>query len=676
MSSCLLIMLLLLTHIISALSSSDAQFRFPSYADCNDSICGNSTISYPFGQCGPLFAECEVDINATQISLQLEHFTTRVIGDITKSSYSTRTLQISQDYIGDPSITYDWLINDQFFKLSHGYATGTILNCTQQQADLLKKMTPSDCRGSNNHCFFVPDIQFPSCQRHTIIVPTNESYNITADKNFEWLRGRAIEISWSIPDDCHSCQRSGGRCFSYFNGQSYEHYCICPNDNVHSKNCFDGSVVPRKRLPQARLSAKAKAVCAFVSIVLVSCIVARRQFCHKKSHSKEDQSNQKEDQYIRAFMDPLDTRPPTLENFLNYYSSQMPTRYSYTRIKAYTNNFAEKVGKGGFGTVYKGKLRSGGLIGVKILDKSKQSEQQFIAEVATVGTTCHINLVRLLGYCCKGSKRALVYEYMVNGSLDKYILGGHHEELDWKQLHSIAVGTARGIAYLHEDCRNRILHCDIKPHNILLDANFLPKVADFGLAKILDKEHSHISAAQGGTLGYAAPEMWSIVYGPVTDRSDVYSYGMLIMEMVGGRKNFDNRESRSSKFYYPEWAFKQVEKGNFGSLRNGNMSKEDEGIAKRLSSVGLWCIQFNASHRPSMSQVIQMLEGVVDITTPPFPFPVDTTPLQLSAFDQSSSIYALEAEMIHPRSTQRAKSMPGFRKSIQHSIEENVTYSL
>jgi serine/threonine protein kinase len=278
---------------------------------------------------------------------------------------------------------------------------------------------------------------------------------------------------------------------------------------------------------------------------------------------------------------------------------------------------------------------------VKILDESKQSEQQFIAEVATVGTTCHINLVRLLGYCSHGSKRALVYEYMVNCSLDRHIHGDHNDELDWKQLLSIAVGTARGIAYLHEDCRNRILHCDIKPHNVLLDVNFLPKVADFGLAKISDRGESHISVANRGTLGYAAPEMWSRMYGVVTDKSDVYSYGVLVMEMVGGRKNidFDHLESRSSQFFYAEWAFKQVEKGEFGNLRKGIMSDEDQGIAKRLSLVGLWCIQFKASRRPSMSKVVQMLEGDVDITTPPFPLPVDT-PLQGSSSYQSSSTYA------------------------------------
>lgn len=207
--------------------------------------------------------------------------------------------------------------------------------------------------------------------------------------------------------------------------------------------------------------------------------------------------------------------------------------------------------------------------------------------LSTVGSTYHVNLVRMLGYCFEGSKRALVYEYMVNGSLDKYTHGNHQGQLDWKQVYSIAVGTARGISYLHEECRNRILHCDIKPHNILLDANLLPKVADFGLAKISKRDESHISAAHGGTLGYAAPEMWSRMYGPVTDRCDVYSYGMLIMEMMGGRMNIDlnNTENIPRKFFYAEWAFEQVKKDGFANLRElGHcISVEDESIAKKLS---------------------------------------------------------------------------------------------
>ncbi|KAH9304352.1 hypothetical protein KI387_008756 [Taxus chinensis] len=342
-----------------------------------------------------------------------------------------------------------------------------------------------------------------------------------------------------------------------------------------------------------------------------------------------------EEQDIREYMDPLDSRPPSVENFLH---GGIPTRYSYAQIKRCTNNFIDRLGQGGFGTVFKGKLGSGCLVAVKVLDKSKHSRKQFMNEVATLGRIHHLNLVRLLGYCFQGSKRALVYEYMVNGSLEKYIHGDDQNVLDWKQLYSIAMGIARGIAYLHDDCRRRILHCDIKPHNILLDPNFLPKIADFGLAKLTNREESHVSLTGArGTPGYVAPEVWSKNYGPVSDKSDVYGYGMLVMEMVGGRKNFDIQTTRSSKFYYPEWAFKQVESGEFAKLRKVNIAdEEDESIAKKMSLLGLWCIQYNPSQRPSMSKVIQMLEGTVDITIPPHPFPVETS-IETTASTKSSS---------------------------------------
>lgn len=198
-----------------------------------------------------------------------------------------------------------------------------------------------------------------------------------------------------------------------------------------------------------------------------------------------------------------------------------------------------------------------------------------------------------MGYCSDRSIRALAYEYMANGSLEKYVHGGHQEddlELDWKQLYSITLGTAWGIAYLHEECRNCILHCNIKPHNIILDTYFFPKVVDFGLAKISDRGESQVSIANRGTLGYVAPDVWSRMYGPITDRSYVYNYGVLLMEMVGGRKNidFDNRESGSSKLFYTEWAFKEVEKGQIKNLRKENMSEEEESKAKNLCLVGLW----------------------------------------------------------------------------------------
>ncbi|XP_042483734.1 rust resistance kinase Lr10-like [Macadamia integrifolia] len=255
-------------------------------------------------------------------------------------------------------------------------------------------------------------------------------------------------------------------------------------------------------------------------------------------------------------------------------SNISPTRYSYSQLKKFTNKFSSKLGEGGYGTVYKGIIHRNGVkipVAVKLL-KSKQSQKQFMNEVATVGNVHHNHLISLLGYCAQGDKRALVYEFMENGSLDKYIYTSRKEEgetghtstfqpLSHKQMHAIALETGRGILYLHQGCRNRILHCDIKPHNVLLDSNFTAKVSDFGLARMIDKYHNHVSLTRAqGTPGFVAPEIWLKNYGPVTEKSDVYSYGMLLLEMVGGRKNYDlevNDES-ISQVYFPIWAFNKV----------------------------------------------------------------------------------------------------------------------
>ncbi|XP_057821163.2 rust resistance kinase Lr10-like [Cryptomeria japonica] len=160
-----------------------------------------------------------------------------------------------------------------------------------------------------------------------------------------------------------------------------------------------------------------------------------------------------------------------VEKFLQDYVHQMPCRYSYSQLMKITNKFAYKVGEGGFGVVYKGKLPTGGLVAVKMLDQSRRCENQFMNEVPTIGRIHHVHLVRLMEYFYEEHRNALVYEYMANGSLDEFIFAGREKEaiLNWAQLYSIALGAARGIAYLHQDCDNRIIHFDIKPHNILLD---------------------------------------------------------------------------------------------------------------------------------------------------------------------------------------------------------------
>ncbi|KAI9074564.1 hypothetical protein K1719_043405 [Acacia pycnantha] len=302
----------------------------------------------------------------------------------------------------------------------------------------------------------------------------------------------------------------------------------------------------------------------------------------------------------------------SIEDFLQSDDNNiMPIRYSYRDIKKMTKRFKVRLGKGGYGSVFRGDLRSGRDVAVKMLDKANASGQDFINEVATLGRIHHINVVQLIGYCVEGSKCALIYEFMQNGSLDKYILSkpNHNgQSLDLHQLYVISLGVAHGIEYLHKGCDMQILHFDIKPHNILLDDNFIPKVSDFGLAKLYPTNNSIVSiTAARGTIGYMAPELFYKNVGGVSYKADVYSFGMLLMEMAGRRKNLNVLAEQSSQFYFPFWAYDQLNEGNEISVADA--TEEEMKVARKMMIVALWCIQTRPSDRPSMKKVVEMLEG-------------------------------------------------------------------
>ncbi|RHN52766.1 putative glycerophosphodiester phosphodiesterase, protein kinase RLK-Pelle-LRK10L-2 family [Medicago truncatula] len=294
-----------------------------------------------------------------------------------------------------------------------------------------------------------------------------------------------------------------------------------------------------------------------------------------------------------------------IEAFLKDHGALLQKRYKYSELKKMTDSFKVKLGQGGFGVVYKGKLLNGCDVAIKILNSSKGNGEEFINEVSS-------------------KKKALIYEFMSNGSLDKFIYNKGPERitsLSWDNLYQIAKGIARGLEYLHRGCTTRILHFDIKPHNILLDENLCPKISDFGLAKLCPKKESIISMTdQRGTMGYVAPEVWNRHFGGVSHKSDVYSYGMMLLEMVGGRKNIIADASHTSEIYFPHWVYNRLELGT--NLRpDGVMDTEEDEIARRMTIVGLWCIQTFPSDRPTMSKVIEMLEVNMNLLEiPPKPY--------------------------------------------------------
>ncbi|KAJ7948795.1 LRR receptor-like kinase [Quillaja saponaria] len=286
--------------------------------------------------------------------------------------------------------------------------------------------------------------------------------------------------------------------------------------------------------------------------------------------------------------------------------------FTLGQIKAATSNFdvANKIGEGGFGPVYKGFLLDGTIIAVKQLSsKSKQGNREFINEVGMISALQHPYLVKLYGCCVEGDQLLLVYEYMENNSLARALFGPEECQLklDWPTRHKISVGIARGLAYLHEESRLKIVHRDIKATNVLLDEDLNPKISDFGLAKLDEEDNTHISTRIAGTYGYMAPEY--AMHGYLTDKADVYSFGIVALEIISGRSNTTHR-SKEESFYLLDWAHLLKANGSLLELvdpRLGSDFNKEEVMA--MINVALLCANVSSAVRPTMSSVVSMLEG-------------------------------------------------------------------
>ncbi|KAB2094587.1 hypothetical protein ES319_A02G169400v1 [Gossypium barbadense] len=313
-----------------------------------------------------------------------------------------------------------------------------------------------------------------------------------------------------------------------------------------------------------------------------------------------------------------------LESFIHYLFNgpHLASDTQNTPPSSYTTSLMV-TGEGGYGSVFKGKLRSNLLVAVKLLGKAKTNGQDFISEVATIGRIHHVNVAKLVGFCVEGSKQALVYDFMPNGSLDKIIFSGENKiTLTWQKTFEIAIGVARGIEYLHQGCDTQILHFDIKPHNILLDENFVPKVSDFGLAKLYSVDDSIVSlTAARGTLGYIAPELVYKNIGGISYKADVYSFGMLLMEMIGKRKNLNEFVEHSSQTYFPSWVYDRFNQGEDIELGDAQLTSTEKTIVTKMIIAAFWCIQMKPIDRPSMSKVLEILDTDIKfLEMPPKPY--------------------------------------------------------
>eukprot|EP00253_Pinus_taeda_P014439 PITA_14439 len=282
--------------------------------------------------------------------------------------------------------------------------------------------------------------------------------------------------------------------------------------------------------------------------------------------------------------------------------------FKYDTLRRATSDFKaeNKLGEGGFGSVFKGVLPDGREVAIKRLNiDSRQGDNEFLNEANLITRVQHRNLVRLLGCSVQRSERLLVYEYLHNSSLDKIIFDtAKRRLLNWRERYDIIVGTARGLAYLHEESEIRIIHRDIKASNILLDDKYRPKIADFGLAKLFGEDESHVSTRVAGTRGYIAPES---LRGQLTEKVDVFSFGVLLLEIISGRKNHSLLQhmefliETTWRLYNAERALEVMDPTLEGSYSG------EEGL--RVIKIGLLCTQAAATLRPSMSQVVSMLTG-------------------------------------------------------------------
>ncbi|CAF2138565.1 unnamed protein product [Brassica napus] len=438
-------------------------------------------------------------------------------------------------------------------------------------------------------------------------VPEEKELNL---KHLENALHEGFDVKVKIDEQtCEQCLSSQGIC-----GFNNTTQICCKNDSSSRCNTLH---IPRSMFLIHHH--RTGSACGLVGVILIALVLFCLFIWRRKTSDVPRQLN------LKALM-PLE-------------------HYSYAQVKRITKSFSEVVGKGGFGIVYRGTLCDGRKVAVKVLNDTTGNGEDFVNEVASMSKTSHVNIVTLLGFCAEGTKRAILYEFLENGSLDKFISSKRSSNMDWMELYGIALGVARGLEYLHHGCRTRIVHFDIKPQNVLLDGNLCPKVSDFGLAKLCERKESILSLLDTrGTIGYIAPEVFSRVYGRVSHKSDVYSYGMLVLEMIGARTKTSSEDTASStsSVYFPEWIYKDLEKGHSGTPTGNGISNEEEEIAKKMALVGLWCVQYSPSDRPPMNRVVEMMEGSLEaLEVPPRPvLQIATAPLpESSSVSEDISVY-------------------------------------
>ncbi|KAK9911913.1 hypothetical protein M0R45_035793 [Rubus argutus] len=563
-------------------------FFFKVIEACSESQCGDNGLALhlPFHrghQCGQQYSEWNKATDDEQRMVLVKYFVKRI-------DYIKQEIQLRNPYncllINPLHIPYMNMPHSPFTAVESVFFNITLFRCPAETViDHYAILVP--CLGNTDYRIYalnsearigsVPAVENCTKMYDVLSLPSiNLTTNYLSGSPFSY---DTVLFKWSTPN-CSDCEAKGQK-------------CRLQNNSTQSKiEC----VPLRKPSVKQKLVATGSTLGSFFVLLLA---IAIHRFYSWDRNEKEHQLK--------------------VKRFLEDYKAFKPGRYSYADIKRITNGFRDKLGEGAYGTVFKGNLSSEFFVAVKVLNNSKGDGEEFVNEVGAMGHIHHVNVVRMVGFCANGYRRALVYEYFPNGSLQDFISSADNKNgfLGWDRLKDISLGIAKGIEYLHQGCELRILHFDIKPHNVLLDQSFTPKISDFGLAKLCSKDQSIVSMTTArGTMGYIAPEVFSRNFGNVSYKSDVYSFGMLLLEIVGGRKNIGPTINNASDIYYPEWIYNLLEGGEDLRVHIGE-GGSDATIAKQLAIVGLWCIQWHPVDRPSMKVVVHMLEGRENLTMPP-----------------------------------------------------------
>ncbi|VVB00814.1 unnamed protein product [Arabis nemorensis] len=613
-----------------------AAARSPPMTGCESFTCGNLDFQFPFfatnmpSRCGLFMMNCDQEIPEIQLEENGKWYEF-------KSISQAETLTITDPRLNQSLVTGSCSDLSSFsLPDSPWFGFSTLYKCNTGREN---GFTYENCRGGSNNVYYSDLGDDSGCLAinvpQTWLIPTIGSQPYVS---------ATFSLPIELPRGCFACYNRGGECkminnkFCCVGGTKgmdtiklIHYFCnsACKTfgyDNNSICRCYFADVDQEKKI-KLGLGLGGSAGLTVMIIILVLAIIMRAKNARKSDW-----------------------------NGKNVEAIVMLKRYSYAKVKKMTNSFTHVLGKGGFGIVYKGKLPDGGLdIAVKILKEANGNGEDFINEVASMSRTSHVNIVPLLGFCYEGNKRAIIYEFMPNGSLHEFISNNMSMKMEWERLYDIAVGVSRGLEYLHNRCVTRIVHFDIKPQNILMDKDFCPKIADFGLAKLWKNKESIMSMLDArGTVGYIAPEVFFKNFG-VSHKSDVYSYGMVVLEMIGAKniKKVEHSESNNSSMYFPDWIYKDFERGEIMTIFGDQITKEEEKIAKKMVLVGLWCIQTNPSDRPPMIKVIEMLEGNLDaLQVPPKPLlclPMATVPETIEdSLDHETSSFSNPSQFARP----------------------------